>query len=251
MPRSTLDPNRILQEAYDESARALRITGDFQPLDSDLTAIAALSTTTYGRSLLTLANQAALEALLSGAYVGIAEDALWHGSNATSVEMYDRRDAWSDGNNTSGTGFFTYFTPKKNLTISKLQMVSGGTASSGLTLARMALYTAAANGDLTIVARTASDTTLFGSTGTAYERSLSTTGGYPATYDLVKGTFYAVGELQVGIIAATLVQAAMLNSVIAGLAPLMAASKSGLTDLDANVASVTASNRPNWARLSA
>lgn len=34
----------------------------YQPLDSDLTAIAALSTTAYGRALLTLANQAALKA---------------------------------------------------------------------------------------------------------------------------------------------------------------------------------------------
>jgi hypothetical protein len=39
----------------------------FQPVDSDLTAIAALSTTTYGRALLTLANQAALMGLLSSA----------------------------------------------------------------------------------------------------------------------------------------------------------------------------------------
>lgn len=35
--------------------------GSYQPLDSDLTAIAALSTTAYGRALLTLANQAALQ----------------------------------------------------------------------------------------------------------------------------------------------------------------------------------------------
>ena len=34
----------------------------YQPLDSDLTAIAALSTTSFGRNLLTLANQAALKA---------------------------------------------------------------------------------------------------------------------------------------------------------------------------------------------
>lgn len=38
------------------------LTGEqFQPLDSDLTAIAALATTTFGRNLLTLANQAALK----------------------------------------------------------------------------------------------------------------------------------------------------------------------------------------------
>lgn len=36
----------------------------YQPLDSDLSAIAALSTTAYGRALLTLANQAALQAAL-------------------------------------------------------------------------------------------------------------------------------------------------------------------------------------------
>lgn len=38
-----------------------------QPLDSDLTAIAALTTTAYGRAFLTLANQAATMALLSAA----------------------------------------------------------------------------------------------------------------------------------------------------------------------------------------
>ena len=39
-------------------------TNNFQPLDTDLTAIAALATTTYGRALLTLANQGALQAAL-------------------------------------------------------------------------------------------------------------------------------------------------------------------------------------------
>lgn len=37
----------------------------YQPLDSDLTAIAALSTQSYGRSLLTVANEAALKALIN------------------------------------------------------------------------------------------------------------------------------------------------------------------------------------------
>lgn len=42
---------------------SIKVTGQqFQPLDSDLTAIAALATTAYGRGLLTLANQAALKA---------------------------------------------------------------------------------------------------------------------------------------------------------------------------------------------
>lgn len=41
---------------------SLYASASYQPLDSDLTAIAALTTTSYGRALLTLANQAALQA---------------------------------------------------------------------------------------------------------------------------------------------------------------------------------------------
>lgn len=43
-----------------------------QPLDSDLTSIAALTTTAYGRGFLTLANQAALAALMPAASVTVA-----------------------------------------------------------------------------------------------------------------------------------------------------------------------------------
>lgn len=46
--------------SYDPSLFLANV--QYQPLDSDLTAIAALSTTDYGRNLLTLANQAALKA---------------------------------------------------------------------------------------------------------------------------------------------------------------------------------------------
>ncbi len=44
---------------------SVAVTGvEYQPLDSDLTAIAALTTTSFGRALLTLANQAALKTAL-------------------------------------------------------------------------------------------------------------------------------------------------------------------------------------------
>ena len=44
---------------------SVAVTGvEYQPLDSDLTAIAALTTTSFGRSLLTLANQAAMKTAL-------------------------------------------------------------------------------------------------------------------------------------------------------------------------------------------
>lgn len=51
---------------YDTDEVAGEVLG-LQPLDSDLTAIAALTTTSYGRAVLELANQAALMALLSSA----------------------------------------------------------------------------------------------------------------------------------------------------------------------------------------
>ena len=50
------------------AANATLDGADFQPLDSDLTAIAALSTTAFGRALLTLANAAALRS-----YAGIVD----------------------------------------------------------------------------------------------------------------------------------------------------------------------------------
>lgn len=54
--RST-DVNGVL---CDYSPSVYTSANEFQPLDADLTAIAALATTAYGRNLLTLANQAAL-----------------------------------------------------------------------------------------------------------------------------------------------------------------------------------------------
>jgi hypothetical protein len=45
----------------------------YQPLDADLTAIAALATTAYGRAFLTLANQAALQALVGIGAAGLLD----------------------------------------------------------------------------------------------------------------------------------------------------------------------------------
>jgi len=50
----------------DLAAAIEAVPAAYQPLDSDLTAIAALTTTAYGRSLLALANQAALQAEAGG-----------------------------------------------------------------------------------------------------------------------------------------------------------------------------------------
>lgn len=51
---------------FDAAGAAATAAAASQPLDSDLTSIAALTTTSYGRAFLELANQAALVALLPG-----------------------------------------------------------------------------------------------------------------------------------------------------------------------------------------
>jgi hypothetical protein len=76
-------------------------TLSFQPLDSDLTAIAALATTSYGRSLLTLANQAALVAA-----TGIAPALPLAGGTVTGDIL--RQDSGSYVYATTGTGAKIY-----------------------------------------------------------------------------------------------------------------------------------------------
>jgi hypothetical protein len=68
---------------------ALALTANVQPLDSDLTAIAALTTTAFGRGLLELANQAAL---LSAAGAAAASHA-HAGEDITSGTVADARIA--------------------------------------------------------------------------------------------------------------------------------------------------------------
>jgi hypothetical protein len=57
--------------AFDAAGAATAAQAASQPLDSDLTAIAALSTTSYGRSLLTLADATALTALVNVATTSV------------------------------------------------------------------------------------------------------------------------------------------------------------------------------------
>lgn len=68
---------------------ALALTANVQPLDSDLTAIAALTTTSFGRGLLELANQAAL---LSAAGAAAASH-VHAGEDITSGTVADARIA--------------------------------------------------------------------------------------------------------------------------------------------------------------
>jgi hypothetical protein len=92
----------------------------------------------------------------------------------------------------SGTLHLVYFTARKTEAITKVRMLSDATAATGVTLARMGVYSVAGNGNLTLVAACANDATLFGGSYTPYQKTLT------STFNKVKGSRYAIGVLVVG-----------------------------------------------------
>jgi hypothetical protein len=142
---------------------------------------------------------------------------------------------------------YTFFTPLKNITVSQITMLSGNNASTSLTLARMGLHTFDGT-TATLVARTANDTTLFTSTFTTYTRSFDTTGGFPATYELVAGQRYAFSFI---VIAATM-GTIMLNQAgnAAVLEPRLNARRLSQDDLLITDEPQNATGLVTYARLS-
>jgi hypothetical protein len=145
----------------------------------------------------------------------------------------------------TGAAVVTYFTPTQNLTVSQITYVGAGGASSGLTLARFGLYDGT-----TLLARTASDTTLFNTANTVYTRSFDTAGGYPSSYNLIAGTRYAVGIIQVGTTPGQL-QASKATVQTLSLSPQIMGRSTGQADVPTTPPTAT-TNLPDvlFARLS-
>jgi hypothetical protein len=141
----------------------------------------------------------------------------------------------------SGTTNFTFFTPVQGGPVSQISIASGSRASVSLTLCRIGLYTYDFNTDeCTLVARTASDTTLFNTINTLYTRSFNTTGGYPASYTLVAGQRYALGVIQVGTTTAFLL-GANHSSLMTGFDWRIAGTSSN-ADLPTTASSLSSTN---------
>jgi hypothetical protein len=170
------------------------------------------------------------DARLSSAIATYATLAATDNQPASGLDVYPRGEATSGASaGNLGQIFWIFFTPSVSLTVSSITYCSGTTAGSGLTLARMGLYLFDET-TVTLVARTASDTTLFTSTNTAYTRSFATAGGYPATYALTAGTRYGVAVIAVGTTAPNFAGRTIVGAV-GGQTPRMAASLSSQTDL--------------------
>jgi len=147
----------------------------------------------------------------------------------TGQETFSKRLAQSTTGTTMTTQILrlSYFTARKTETSTQVRVLSGGTAAGATpSLARIGLYTIAANGDGTLAASITSDTALFAATSTAYTRSWSSSIG------MVAGNRYALGVLVVTAATAPV----LLSNVVgvaseAGVAPIVGGTISAQTDL--------------------
>lgn len=98
----------------------------------------------------------------------------------------------------AGQLWINYTTALTSGPIGRLMMAASGTAATGVTLARMSVFEVDADDSVTLVARTANDTSIGTSQYATYDRPLATAGGYPATYNIIRGRRYAFGFLLVG-----------------------------------------------------
>lgn len=142
----------------------------------------------------------------------------------------------------SGQIVATRHIAERNFTVSNLSFITGATGSSGLTLCRFGIYTRSGT-TFTLVARTASDTTIFNVVNTRYTRALDTAGGYPATYDFVAGSEYWVSVIAVGTTMPNLIAATTGSTAANNAFGLFVYSLSGQTDLAASCTLSTTSNR--------
>ena len=150
---------------------------------------------------------------------------------------------------TSGNALYSFFTPLTTVTVSQITMLSGGTAASGLTLARMGLFTYdESTGTATLVARCASDTTLFANTRTAYTRSFATAGSFPSSYQLVAGSRYGIALLCVGTTMPT-IQGNSGLAEMSALTPRLTAIRTSQSDLSTGTAT-NSQSQVLYARLS-
>lgn len=149
---------------------------------------------------------------------------------------------------TSGNILLTYRRATKTETVTKLQAACGTAAGATPTLVKFGVYSVnESTGELTRVAITANDTTVFSTLNTGYELTLT------APWQKQAGVMYAYALLIVStqtlptIVGLAHAASGAVNSILA-LPPRITGTVTGQTDLPATVAggSVAVSNRAIW-----
>lgn len=152
----------------------------------------------------------------------------------------------SSGNMTAGTLNLMYFTAPKTFTAGNATAQTGGVGTTGATLIKYGIFSVAANGDLTLIGSTASDTALLTATFTSYTKALA------APVSFTKGNRYAFGMLIVGGTPGNHL-GTTISAAEGGVAPRITGRVTGQTDLPSTVlaASVSTLNACLYGRLTA
>jgi hypothetical protein len=132
----------------------------------------------------------------------------------------------------TSTGYIrlTYFVARKSEAVTQVRTISGGTAAVGATLAKLGVFSVAADGTLTCVAVTANlSASLWIAQNTIY------TSSWTASWNKVRGQRYAYGPLFVGTSTAPTTYGFALAgpSSELGQSPRISGLVSGQTDMPA------------------
>lgn len=132
---------------------------------------------------------------------------------------------------TTGTLALSYFTADKTETITTLTAYTGTTAAAATpTICRMGIYSVAANGNLTLVASTPNDTTLFAAASTSYPKALSVSLSKTAGQRYATGILVVSGTTMPSFHGIQLLADTPMNSILM-LAPAISGRATGQTDL--------------------
>jgi hypothetical protein len=153
---------------------------------------------------------------------------------------YDNRSATF----TSGTVYWTFFSPMHTHTATTVSVASAGTATSGATTVQMGVYSFN-NTTATFITSSANDATIFGTRNTVYTRNLAT----PVTF--VAGQRYGFAILVVATTPGTAYLAfgyppAPLNA----LSPVMRGYLDSQTSLPSSAVPLVNTSNGYWARFS-
>jgi hypothetical protein len=184
---------------------------------------------------------------------GFTVDHLVASQMTDGVETYPRIQLLSgNGSLLNGEVRLSYFTPVKTTDVTGITMITGATAQAGATLVRFGLYSVdTSTGALTLVARTANDTTALALANTSFRRLFNSSGGYPETVTLEQGQRYAVGAIVVGATTTPTMHTTGTGAAVLSQAPRLSGNITSQTDLPASTAGNPGnSGQMHWARLS-
>ncbi len=175
-------------------------------------------------------------ALTAAQVAGVISAIPKHSELTTGESNLPRTDIVAANALTSGVLYLSYFTAQKTESAGRVRIVCSTGAAATPTLCKVALFSVAAgddlSSDLTLLAVSANDTSLFSTSNTAYTIT------FPSWVTKTAGSRYAVGVLVVsGATMPTLagLPISTLAAVEAAVPPILSAELSGQTDITADV----------------